>query len=322
MSQITNLAYFYERSRKVRGGRAVWVKDSNGENRKNVLLGGTILNPNKGFGHLWAAQLVQYTPAEGCLIFRSFEVSENAAAEATTIKINGDGFSDAPEVGMLLMAAPNALVKEQVLPVYAFTSANPADTSEIWATGKAAILSSGSGETKVKVVENSVAGWEGKIFVIKTDDPDAATFYTLYEEDGVTEANVKVKVGAQDGNALVAVSYTGQSAKVLSVSYDADGQFFSVTLDNALGVVTQGTILVEAAGEEKSASASVLVPNPNTFIEADVDLLPTEGYGLDGTANYSISTVHDKEAWIVKMQPLPKYVLAKNRSYIKGIFWI
>ena len=43
---------------------------------------------------------------------------------------------------------------------------------------------------------------------------------------------------------------------------------------------------------------------------------------LDGTANYSISTVHDKEAWIVKMQPLPKYVLAKNRSYIKGIFWI
>ena len=50
--------------------------------------------------------------------------------------------------------------------------------------------------------------------------------------------------------------------------------------------------------------------------------MPTEGYGLDGTANYSISTVHDKEAWIVKMQPLPKYVLAKNRSYIKGIFWI
>ena len=45
MSQITNLAYFYERSRKVRGGRAVWVNDSKGVNRKNVLLGGTILNP-------------------------------------------------------------------------------------------------------------------------------------------------------------------------------------------------------------------------------------------------------------------------------------
>lgn len=222
MSQITNLAYFYERSKKVRGGRAVWVKDSNGENRRNVLLGGTILNPNKGFGHLWAAQLVQYTPAKGCYIFRSFEVVE---VDGTTVKIKGDGFSDAPEVGMLLMVAPD----------------------------------------------------------------DAAT--------------------------------TGQSAKVTAAEYDADNAVFNVTVDTAL-TANEGDILVEAAGDAASASATVLVPNPNTFIEADRDLMPTEGYGLDGTANYSISTVFDKMAWIVKMQPLPKYVLAKNRSYIEGIFWI
>ena len=49
---VTNLAYFFETSRKVRGGKAVWVKDSNGEARGNVLLGGTIKNPNKGFGKL------------------------------------------------------------------------------------------------------------------------------------------------------------------------------------------------------------------------------------------------------------------------------
>ena len=233
MSQITNLAYFFERSRKVRGGRAVWVKDSNGENRKNVLLGGTILNPNKGFGHLWAAQLVQYTPAEGCLIFRSFEVSDAALASATTIKINGDGFSDAPEVGQYIMIAPN--------------------------------------------------------------------------------------------NAGTAGAY----AKITAVEYDSENAKFNVTLASALGTaLTGGEILVEAdaaadaALAEPTGNAKVLVPNPNTFIEADVDLLPTEGYGLDGTANYSISTVHDKEAWIVKMQPLPKYVLDKNRSYIKGIFWI
>ena len=233
MSQITNLAYFYERSRKVRGGRAVWVKDSNGENRKNVLLGGTILNPNKGFGHLWAAQLVQYTPAEGCLIFRSFEVSDAALANATTIKIKGDGFSDAPEVGQYIMIAPNN------------------------------------------------------------------------------------------------VGTSGNYAKITAVEYDAENAKFNVTLASALGTaLTGGEILVEAdaaadaALAEPTGNAKVLVPNPNTFIEADVDLLPTEGYGLDGTANYSISTVHDKEAWIVKMQPLPKYVLDKNRSYIKGIFWI
>ena len=233
MSQITNLAYFYERSRKVRGGRAVWVKDSNGENRKNVLLGGTILNPNKGFGHLWAAQLVQYTPAEGCLIFRSFEVSDAALASATTIKIKGDGFSDAPEVGQYIMIAPNN------------------------------------------------------------------------------------------------VGTSGNYAKITAVEYDEENAKFNVTLASALGTaLTGGEILVEAdaaadaALAEPTGKATVLVPNPNTFIEADADLMPTEGYGLDGTANYSISTVHDKEAWIVKMQPLPKYVLAKNRSYIKGIFWI
>lgn len=258
MSQITNLAYFFERSRKVRGGRAVWVKDSNGENRKNVLLGGTILNPNKGFGHLWAAQLVQYTPAEGCLIFRSFEVSDAALANATTIKIKGDGFSDAPEVGQYIMIAPDSL--------------------------------------KVQTIETDIDD--------SGESPVATT--TITESD-----------------------YVGAYAKITAVEYDAKNAKFNVTLASALGTALEGgEILVEAdaaadaALAEPTGNAKVLVPNPNTFIEADVDLMPTEGYGLDGTANYSISTVHDKEAWIVKMQPLPKYVLAKNRSYIKGIFWI
>lgn len=223
---VTNLAYFYETSRKVRGGKWVWVKDSNGEPRGNVLLGGTILNPNKGFGHLWAAQLVQYTPAQGCLIFRSFAVKQaTAAATDTTIYLNGDGYSDVPEVGMMLMVAPNA------------------------ANG------------------------------------------------------------------------TGQSAKVTAVEYDSTNERFKVTIDTALGSLTAGAILVEASGNSASASASVLVPNPNTFIEADRDLLPTEGYGIEN-ANYSISTVYNKQAWIARMQPLPNYVLAKNRSYIDGIFWI
>lgn len=223
---VTNLAYFYETSKKVRGGKIVWVKDSNGENRKNVLLGGTILNPKKGFDHLYAAQLVQYTPARGCLIFRSFGVkTATTAATDTTIYINGDGYSDAPEVGMLIMKAPST------------------------ATG------------------------------------------------------------------------TGQSAVVTNVVYNEANGRFAVTLSVALGALAAGDILVEAAGKVASATATVLVPNPNTFIEADRDLMPTEGYGIEN-ANYSISTVHDKEAWIPRMQPLPEYVLKKNRSYIEGIFWI
>lgn len=227
--QVTNLAYFYESARKVRGGKWVWVKDSNGEGRKNVLLGGTILNPNKGFGHLWAAQLVEYIPAEGCKIFRSFAVKANAAASATTIYLNGDGYSDAPEVGMALMVAP--------------------------------------------------------------DDVTTADAYAV----------------------------------VTGVEYDAANEQFKVTISGALGALTAGDIMVEADAEadtENTGETTVLVPNPNTFIEADRDLMPTEGFGVGENANYSISTVYDKQAWIARMQPLPTYVLAKNRSYIDGIFWI
>jgi len=224
---VTNLAYFYETSQKTRGGKWVWVKDSNGEQRGNVLLGGTILNPKKGFDHLYAAQLVQYTPAQGCLIFRSFGVkTATSAATDTTIYINGDGYGDAPEVGMLIMKAPSA------------------------ATG------------------------------------------------------------------------TGQSAAVTNVVYDEANEQFAVTLSVALGSLSAGDILVEAAGDEASASATVLVPKPNTFIEADRDLMPTDGFGITGQANYSISTVYNKQAWIARMQPLPAYVLANNRSLIDGIFWI
>lgn len=262
--QVTNLNYFYELSRKVRGGKWVWVKDSNGEPRGNVLLGGTILNPNKGFGHLWAAQLVQYTPGAGCLIFRSFKVKADAASNATTIYLNADGYSDIPEVGMYLMIAPSV--------------------------GAVSV----SSESELTVANSKV-------------DLADATFTTSV------------------GNAK---DYTGAYAKVTAVSYDAENEKFEVTLAAALGTaLTAGDILVEsdaaadAALDNPTGSAKLLVPNPNTFVEADRDLLPTEGYGFDA-ANYSISTVYNKQAWIERMQPLPGYVLAKNRSYIDGIFWI
>jgi hypothetical protein len=241
---ITNLAYFYETSKKLRGGKWVWVKDGNGEARNNVLLGGTILNPKKGFDHLYAAQLVQYTPNEGCLIFRSFALKADAAANATTYVMNGDGYGDAPEVGMLLMVAPDAL----------------------------------------------------KVETLTADTTSGAVTKTVAD-------------------------YTGQSAKITAVEYDAANEKFTITLDNTLGALSAGAILVEATGTAKSATAKVLVPNPNTFIEADRDLMPTDGYGLEN-ANYSISTVYNKQAWIVRMQPLPKYVLEKNKSLINGMFWI
>lgn len=246
---VTNLQYFFETAKKVRGGRWVWVKDSNGESRNNILLGGTIGNPNKGFGHLWAAQLMQYTPGEPILIFRSFKLKADAAANATTIYVDADGFSDVPEVGQYLMVAPDS----------------------------------------VKVVSMSADTTSGDVTTTETD-------------------------------------YTGTYAKVTGVEYDATNERFEVTLQNKLSSskIDAGTILVEAdkaADTGSTGSAPVLCPKPNIFNEADRDMLPTEGYGIQN-ANYSVSGVYNKQAWIAKMQPLPKYVLALNKSLIDGIFWI
>lgn len=246
---VTNLQYFFETAKKLRGGRWVWVKDSNGENRNNILLGGTIANPNKGFGHLWAAQLMQYTPGQPMLIFRSFKLKADAAANATTIYIDGDGYSDAPEVGQYLMVAPDS----------------------------------------TEVVSMEADTETGAVTVTKT-------------------------------------TYTGTYAKVTGVTYDETNQKFEVTLENKLSTakIDAGTILVEAdkaKDTESTGSAPVLCPKPNVFNEVDRDMLPTEGYGIQN-ANYSVSGVYNKQAWIAKMQPLPKYVLALNKSLIDGIFWI
>lgn len=246
---VTNLQYFFETAKKLRGGRWVWVKDSNGENRNNILLGGTIANPNKGFGHLWAAQLMQYTPGQPMLIFRSFKLKVDATANATTIYIDGDGYSDAPEVGQYLMVAP--------------------DDTEV----------------------------------------------------------VSMKANTDTGDVTVTkTTYTGTYAKVTGVTYDETNQKFEVTLENKLSTakINAGTILVEADKAKdtgSTGSAPVLCPKPNVFNEADRDMLPTEGYGFQN-ANYSVSGVYNKQAWIAKMQPLPKYVLALNKSLIDGIFWI
>ena len=248
---VTNLAFFYESSKQVRGGKWVWYKDSNGEDRNNVLLGGTILNPKKGFDHLYAAQLVEYVPKVGMRIFRSFKV-HTATAEATDtdIYVEGDGYSDAPEVGMVVMKAPDALEVE--------------------------------------------------------------TFTTTIDNTGETPVATTVKSVSD---------YTGKSAKITAVVFDKEHEKFKITLDQAIGALTTDDILVEAEGTEKSNAAKPLVKKPNTFIEADKDLLPTEGFGIEN-GNYSLSTVSNKKAWIARMQPLPKYVLDLNRSYIAGVFWI
>lgn len=121
---------------------------------------------------------------------------------------------------------------------------------------------------------------------------------------------------------------TGQSGKVTDVTFDEEKMQFVVTVDTALGALTTDDILVEAAAAdgtpavEAAADATVLVKSPNTFIEMNLEMLPTDGrYGITNV-QHNITTVSGKRAFIGRMQPLPKYVLALNKCNIDGVFEI
>lgn len=340
-----NILTFFETAKEIRGGKYVWVKDSNGETRKGTTFGSTIANPPKGFGHLWSAQLYQYTPFELGYIFRSFAVKTATGAPTDkTIYLNADGYSNIPEVGMVLMIAPESLkttsfitnpdagIKQKVKITFTAgctTNGNitigldgtehtiAVTTAANTAAAVAAIVGAASfdGYTVSYTATNDYVEFESDSY----GDKPAASFEAA--STGVTATLSELVKGAF---AVIKqeADYVGQSALVTAVTYDSANSRFIVTLDTALGSLTTSSILVEATGSEASATATVLVSNPNTFIESDIDLLPTNGsYGVTNVS-YAISTIYDKQAWIQRMQPLPSYVLAKNRSNIDGIFWI
>ena len=225
---VTNLGFYFETQKEVRGGKFVWWGDTNPTLKKNQLLGGDLLNPKKGFDHFYAGQLGKYVPGgglsedkEGITIYRAF-APKAAATASTTIVLNATGWDDVPEVGMVIMAAPDIATTE------------------------------------------------------------------------------------------------GQSAKITAVEYDKSEEKFTVTVDTALTVATTD-ILVEAKGNEASDKATPLVDYVNMWIQADEDLLPTDGFGIKN-GHYYLSGVSGCAAYIGRMQPLTKYILAQNKSLIDGVF--
>lgn len=108
----TNMGFYFETQKEVRGGKFIWFADSNPSLQKNQLLGGDLLNPKKGFDHFYAGQLGKYVPGgglssetAGITIFRAFK-PKAAASASTTIVVTATGYEDAPEVGMIVMKAP------------------------------------------------------------------------------------------------------------------------------------------------------------------------------------------------------------------------
>lgn len=228
-----NLETFFASAKQFRGGKFVWWKDANHEERSNVLYGSTIANPYKGFGYAFAADLYEYRLWKPGFLLKTFKVAKATTADTdTTLHVDGSGYSHIPEVGNVLMKAPDT------------------------------------------------------------------------------------------------VETTGQSGKVTSVEFDEENKRFILTVDTAIGALTTDDILVEAANSNgdvataAAADATVLVKNPNTFIEADTQFAPTDGRWGVTDVQHNINTVYGKRAFVDRMQPLPKYVLAKNRNYIEGVFEI
>lgn len=103
------------------------------------------------------------------------------------------------DAGVVMMSAYSA--QQESPEIYNFESYNPADHSDKWGEGKVAVLSQSEGKTKVIVLENSVEGFAGRVFVIDAviSEPDA--FYSLKNADG-TSAGIDVKISLSTNNEI------------------------------------------------------------------------------------------------------------------------
>ncbi len=121
---------------------------------------------------------------------------------------------------------------------------------------------------------------------------------------------------------------TGTAVKVTAVekTFDAtDGKQdgWKVTLSATLGELAKGDILVEAA--EAGSSKSAKVTNPNCYLDKDHDMIYEPATGdtdYDG-ARYFFTPVlmmGREFAYINRMQPLPAYIKALNKSKVDGWF--
>ena len=174
----------------------------------------------------------------------------------------------------------------------------------------------------------------GECYILKT-----------YEvADGVLESAVKVKIASgkcKNGevfrhipfvgdNLMVApetLDGTGTAVTVTAVTntYAADGKQdgWEITLSATLGALSKGAVLVEAS--KAGSSVKPMVTNANCYLDHDYDFIFNPATGdedFDG-ARYFFTPVlmeNREYAYIDRMQPLPKSILALNTSKIEGWF--
>lgn len=174
----------------------------------------------------------------------------------------------------------------------------------------------------------------GECYILKT--------YEVADE--VSEQAVKVKIASgkcKNGevfrhipfvgdNLMVApetLDGTGTAVTVTAVTntYAADGKQdgWEITLSATLGALSKGAVLVEAS--KAGSSVKPMVTNPNCYLDHDYDFIFNPATGdedFDG-ARYFFTPVlmeNREYAYIDRMQPLPKSILALNTSKVEGWF--
>ena len=105
----------------------------------------------------------------------------------------------------------------------------------------------------------------------------------------------------------------------------ADGKQdgWEITLSATLGALSKGAVLVEAS--KAGSNVKPMVTNPNCYLDHDYDFIFNPATGdedFDG-ARYFFTPVlmeNREYAYIDRMQPLPKSILALNTSKVEGWF--
>lgn len=334
-----NVQTLFNTAQSYRGGKFVWVKNAGDSSRSTVLNGNKILNPYKGVGYAYAADLFEYKLGGSGYLLKTFKVAAPAAIDATTIYVNGDGYSHVPEVGNILMkAGATADTKAQSATVTAVTWISSTErfavvldkalgvltTSDILveAATAADITPETKGVYTFTMDTNAAAGdmlsLNGQEYVFSAGGTGGT--YAVGLSATATVANIKDAVAAQYAEHFTVVADAADLVFTQKVGGVGDMPVLLVTQAAEAGALV-ASIEETEAGVPQSGGALPLVTNPNSFVEVDtLFVLPTDGsYGIDSVAYY-INTIYKKEAFIARMQPLPAYVLGKNRSYIDGIF--
>ena len=294
-----NYNAFFTATSRIRGGKYVWVKDAGDTGRRNVPFGSTVANPYKGMGYVWAGDLYEYRVSEPGYLFRSFKVAKATEASTdTTIYLNGDGYSCIPEVGNQLMVGPDvATTIGNIGKVTAvdFVSAD----NQFAVTIDHAIGSLAVGDILVEGVYLTSANADVTLLAVTATAPTTAAIGDKY----FNTTSKKVFTATAENT----WGETGADAV-------ADTYYYSVA-DKLMYLLSGDTLVAIYKG-------TVLVKNPNTFVEIDTQFMPSDPmYGIEDVT-FQINTIYGRTAWLERMQPLPKYVLAKNRSYIDGFFEI